>query len=115
MTATTKKQYTQGWTFCISIARHAWRFFLLNPDATIDNMSDPSRDAWIACYVVWADLNDTEQAIIRAHHTTNGSQTDVDDAVAATANRLGLNDEDARRILRKAWREWAIKRGLADR
>lgn len=115
MIATAKKQYSQDWIYCVPLAKHAWRFYLLKPDATVDNMTDATRDAWVACYVVWGDLSETERAIVRTYHTFKGGAEGQGNAMKTKANTLGIQNNDAWKILRKAWQEWAIKRGLADR
>ena len=106
------------------LARHAWRCYLNRPDVNTDRMSKPSYAAWIACDTVWDRLRPSEQDIVKAFHSipagygqhtaANGTLTSFDQALKTMASVRHISIDYVWTVVRKAYRMWAIERGLAD-
>ena len=102
--------YTMGWSYTEPLARHCWRFYLAHTDITIDSMSHPTYLAWVACNTIWNRLKPSEQDIVRAYHCSR----DAPGSMPTYALANGLTLDYCWKIIKKAWKEWAIERGLAD-
>ena len=114
---TTKPQFTQHWKHSESLARHAWRCYLKRPDVTVDAMSKPSYHAWAACNAVWDRLKPSEQEIVKAFHAIRASPDDpgkMEYQVSRLAAEKHVTSDYVWQTVRKAWKMWAIERGLAD-
>lgn len=111
---TRPRLFTQHWSFSISLARHAWRFYLLKQDARIDEMTTATYAAWISCYTVWHQLTTTEQNAVELYHTFKGKPAELDRVIQTKANSMGITFDTFMDMVRKSWRLWAEERGLAD-
>ena len=112
-----KPQFTQNWQHAETLARHAWKFYLNYTNATIDTMSRPSYSAWIACNMVWDKLKPSEQEIVRAFHAIRAAPDDpggMEYQVSRLAAERHVTSDYVWLTVRKAWKMWAIERGLAD-
>lgn len=88
-------------------------------DAKITDMSKPTYDMWVACDRVWKRLTDDEQKVVKYIHL--GKSTEIYSSTAVIAKlysqyaiQNGITIESVRHIIDKAWKMWAIERGLAD-
>lgn len=114
----TKPQCTQRWQHSESLARHAWRFYLARQNDDISTMSKSSYDAWVACDTVWRRMKPQEQEIVRAFHTMRphnpGCGLTVETQIKQYADDNRITTDRIWATVRKAWKGWAIERGLAD-
>ena len=103
-----RPEYVQRWQHSEGLARHCWRFYVAHMDITVDMMSRPSYLAWIACNTVWDRLRPSEQDIVRFFHASRDAPLDH------YASENGLTVDYCWQVLKSAWQQWAIERGIAD-
>lgn len=77
-------------------------------------MSEASRKAWNVCAQVIGGFRPDEQALIKTYFTAMWDDGDSVPPIRTTAERYGLTEGETRRIIDRAVRMVAVKRGLAD-
>jgi len=107
-----KQLYKQTSNFAEPLARHAWCFYIKRPDIPVNEMSKASYLAWIACNTVWTALTQDEQSIIRTIHSDRAIS--IAELVSGYAAQKGLSADYVWSVIKKAWHQWAIERGVAD-
>lgn len=81
-------------------------------------MSKASYAAWTACDTVWHRLKPSEQEIVRAFHAMRPSNPGYGPTIEMQLEQYAddnmLTTDRIWATVRKAWKGWAIERGLAD-
>lgn len=90
------------------------RFYFCKAEASPDDMSRPSQEAWNACRNAMNEFTPSEQAVIKAHFTTTWEESKSATPYTRTAKRYALSEDDVRRIVDRCIRMVAVERGLAD-
>lgn len=106
--------FRQHWRHSEQLARHAWRCYINRPDVTVDVMSKPSLDAWIACNTVWDRLTPRERFMMRLYHKTGGTPEESKAAIVQWAADNGMQEWQFMITIKDCYRQWAVERGLAD-
>ena len=109
-----KKLFLQNWRYSAPLARHAWRCYLNRPDVTVDRMSWPSINSWVACNAVWNTLKPEEQEMLRLFHRSENDPATARDAVRRWEAEHGAEPGTVIRTIRRTYKLWAVERGLAD-
>lgn len=108
------KKFSQHWRWSETLARHAWRWYLNRPDVTVNQMTRASHEAWIACNTVYNRLRASEREILQLYFHTGNDPSEAAETLRKWAHDNGTEVWRMMRVIKAAYRMWAIERGLAD-
>lgn len=89
-----------------------WRYYIRNRTATVDVMTASDFQNWVACNAVYQKLNPAEQEVISTVSTVPIGQER--DAVWTLAHQNLMHPNDAWDIVKEAYKQSAIERGLIE-
>lgn len=104
----TTKQFTQDWRCYQGASKHMLRFFACYPDITVDQMSEPSHRAWIACHEALNEFTDEDRDTVIRYFSAGW-----DTSKQKPKQQNGI-DQNTAAIVSRAIRAVAIRSGLAD-
>ncbi len=110
----TKRKLVTAWRYSNVLARHAWRVFIKKPDADTSEMTPPTYQNWVSCQIVWEKLRPYERDVIKRFCQIE-KYPPTDDDLSPIAEVCSLSISAVWEIAKKAWKLWAIERGLADK
>lgn len=90
--------------------KHMLRFYACYPDITVDMMTEPSRNAWIACHHAMDGFTEPERETILRYFSVGW------DTVRQKPKPPNADiDHGTAELIDRAIRAVAIERGLADK
>jgi len=89
-----------------------WRYYIRNRTATVDVMTASDFQNWVACNAVYKEMDHAAQDVITAVSTSPIGQER--DAVFAWANQNCVQPNVVWDIVKDAYKQSAIERGLIE-